>query len=116
MENIMNIVLTILCISIPVGVLVASAILGVRSRRRYAAKIQEKIDSGYFAGWSKSSNLNRRKMTASVLIALLICIPIIFIVWFVFPSQETRIALSIAFGVLAVAIIILGLIMMTSLE
>jgi len=116
MENLINIVLAILCVSIPVGILVASAILGVKSRKRYAARIQEKIDSGYFADWSKSSILNRRKMIASILIVMLTCIPIIFILWFAFPSQEIRIALFIVFGVLAVAMVILGLIMMGRLE
>jgi hypothetical protein len=116
MENLINIVLAILCVSIPVGVLVASAILGVKSRKRYAARIQEKIDSGHFGNWPKSSILNRRKMIARILIVLLSCIPIIFIIWIAFPSEETRIALAIVFGVLAVAIVILGLIMMLLLE
>ena|SRR5688572_27262166 len=47
--KILEFLLTILCISIPIGVLVVAAILGTRSRLRYADRLREALSKGAFA-------------------------------------------------------------------
>ena len=70
--NMLDLLLTVLCISIPVGILVVAAILGTRSRLKYANRIREAQARGAFADMNKAENKARfRRLALFALIGLL---------------------------------------------
>jgi hypothetical protein len=48
MKTVLDIFLTVLCVSIPIGILILAAILGTRSKLRYADRIREAQARGAF--------------------------------------------------------------------
>ena len=70
--KILNLLLTVLCISIPVGIIVVAAILGTRSRLRYAARLRDAQARGAFADMGTPENKTRFRLIAiSALVGLL---------------------------------------------
>src|SRR5918996_1923305 len=61
-----------LCVVIPIGIIVLAAILGTRSRLRYARRIREAQARGAFADMNTPENKSRfRRLAALALIGLL---------------------------------------------
>jgi hypothetical protein len=68
----MTIDLSWLCIVIPIGIIVVVAILGTRSRWRYARRIQEAQARGAFADMNTYENKSRfRRLAVMALVGLL---------------------------------------------
>ena len=64
MKTLLDFLLTVLCISIPVGILVVVAILGTRSRLRYADRIRAAQARGAFADMNAPPNRSRFRRLA----------------------------------------------------
>jgi len=111
MENVFNLILTALCFSVPMGIIVASAILGMRARKKFANKLQKRLDEGYYSNWTKSPLINRFRIIAAIQIINLLGILIILFMWLSRPSETMRITLAIIFGVLFLISVVLGVIM-----
>jgi uncharacterized membrane protein YbaN (DUF454 family) len=117
MNNAIDIALTLLCISIPIGILVASAILGIRARKRYAIELKRKLDNGYFKNWSSKPLVsNRLKIIAAIQIIALTGMLIDLLMWFYYQSQAMRIALACILGILVIILVVSGLVMMKLLR
>ena len=72
MNTILMVLLTILCLSIPAGILIIAAVLGTRSRLRYADRIREAQAKGAFADMSTPKNKSRfRRLAIFALIGVL---------------------------------------------
>jgi hypothetical protein len=70
--KILELLLTVLCMSIPVGILVVIAIWGTRSRLKYANRLQEALARGAFADMNTRENRPRfRRLAVFALIGLL---------------------------------------------
>lgn len=111
MDNIVDVILTVGCISVPIGLLVASAIIGIRARNRYARELQTKIDAGYYANWSEPPLARRRRIIAAILVVVVVGLFTNLILLFAYQSQTIRIALSCVSGVLLTALVLLALVM-----
>jgi len=64
MNTILGILFTVLCLSIPFGILVAAAILGTRSKLRYAKRIQDAQARGAFADMNAPEYKSRFRLLA----------------------------------------------------
>lgn len=72
MRTPLELFLTGLCILIPIGILVVSAILGTRSRLRYADRLQKALAQGAFDDMNTPENKIRfRRLAIFALIGLL---------------------------------------------
>jgi hypothetical protein len=70
--KILDLLLTVLCMSIPVGMLVVIAIWGTRARLKYANRLQEALARGAFADMNTPENKSRfRRLAVFALIGLL---------------------------------------------
>jgi hypothetical protein len=105
--QILNLLLTVLCISIPIGVVVVAAILGTRSRLRYAARIRDAQARGVFADMNTPENKARFRILAIfALVGLLGMFLSMAILVMQLRSRfaglyEVTIAVAILFGIVA---------------
>jgi hypothetical protein len=96
-----------LCIVIPIGVIVVAAILGTRSRLRYANRIREAQARGAFADLNTPENKARfRRLAVFALIGLLGMMLSIVLLVLLLPSKFASfygiaIALALIFGVIS---------------
>ena len=97
-----------LCIVIPIGIIVVVAILGTRSRLRYASRIREAQARGAFADMNTPENKSRfRRLAMIALIGLLGMIVSIAILVLQQASKAhsfygiTFVAVAIIFGIIA---------------
>ena len=111
MENVLNLIMTALCFSLPLGIIVASAILGMRARKKFANELQKRLDEGYYSNWTKSPLVNRFRIIAAIQIFNLLGILVVLIIWLSRPFEQMRIMLAIIFVVLFLISVVLGLIM-----
>jgi hypothetical protein len=105
-----DLILDVLCISIPIGILVVSAILGIRMRIRSAREIQAKLDQGHYSNLMKHNDLSRARLVAAVQISVLLVILLMIILWFMYPDQETRITLTCIFGLTLLLLTVLEIV------
>ena len=96
-----------LCLVIPIGIIVLAAILGTRSRLRYARRIREAQARGVFADMNTPENKSRfRRLAALALMGLLGMILSIAILVLQQASRDPSfagitIAAAILFGIIA---------------
>jgi hypothetical protein len=64
MNTILSILFTLLCLSIPFGILVVAAVLGTRSKLRYAKRIQDAQARGAFADMNAPEYKSRFRLLA----------------------------------------------------
>lgn len=64
MNTILGILFTVLCLSIPLGILVVAAVLGTRSKLRYAKRIQDAQARGAFADMNAPEYKSRFRLLA----------------------------------------------------
>ena len=69
MKTVLDFFLTVLCVSIPIGILVLAAILGTRSKLRYADRIREAQARGAFKDMNTAEYKSKTRLFA--LIALI---------------------------------------------
>jgi hypothetical protein len=105
--QILNLLLTVLCISIPVGIIVVAAVLGTRSRLKYADRIREAQARGAFAEMNTPENKSRfRRLAGSALVSMLGMILSIAILVIQLQTKFAgyygiTVAVAILFGVVA---------------
>jgi len=69
--NIVEILLSVICISIPIGILIVAAVFGTRSRMKYANQIREAQARGAFKDMNMPEHKSRtRHFTLIALIGL----------------------------------------------
>jgi hypothetical protein len=73
MDNvIINFALQVICASFPILILIALAILGIRSKMNFAEKIQKNINDGNYKKWSEGFiNRSRTGLLLMIVIASL---------------------------------------------
>lgn len=111
MENFVNIILSVICISIPISIIVIIAIFSIRAKQRYANEIQSNIDKGYYSHWTKKARTNRFKIIGIAQIASLLSILVLLIALVSSSSQPTKITLSCIIAIILAASISLGVVM-----
>ena len=110
MDAINKLFLDLLCISIPIGILVISAILGIRVRIKSAGEMRNKLNSGHYARWLIPASTNRLRMIAGIQITILLGMLSIFVIWLKYPNQELRTSLICVFGIILLVMVILEII------
>ena len=110
METTLNLILTVLCGLALFGIIVVSAILGTRARRKYAAELRKKLDEGYYSNWEKSPKANWARFIAIIQIVNLLGAMSVLGMWVSNPVEKDRIFLAYIFGILFLISIILGIV------
>ena len=111
MDSFIDLIFTALCISVPIGVIVAIAILGTKARQRFANELQKKLDEGFYSDWAKPPMANRLRTIAAIQIVNLLVILFTLIMWLSKPSETVQIILASIFGVVLLISVLLGIIM-----
>jgi hypothetical protein len=108
--KIVDTLLTVLCISVPVGILVIAAIFGIRARTRYANRIREALARGAFADMNTPEIKSRfRRLATFALVGMFGMILSIAILTLQLRSRFTDF-----YGVTAAIAIIFGILVATA--
>lgn len=106
MENYIDLLLDILCISIPVGILVICAIVGIRMRLRRAEELKRELEHFDEKKWRSSSGLTRARAISVIQISLVLVMLVLLVLWLRYTDPELRIALLCVFGVALIMLVI----------
>ena len=109
METYIDLFLDVLCISIPIGILVICAILGIRMRIRSANELWKQVNQSHYGEWRGPTIFSRARTIAAMQIFAMLIMLALLILWFVFPAQEIRVALPCVFGVVLGILLIMEL-------
>ena len=90
MKTLLDIFLTVLCVSIPIGILVLAAVLGTRSKLKYADRIREAQARGAFADMRTPEYKSRFRLLA--LFALIGVLGMILSIAILFVQLTTKFA------------------------
>lgn len=107
MDTIKKLILDLLCISIPIGILVVSAILGIKARIKSADELRNKLNANHDLNRLMPVNINRLRMIAGIQITMLFSMLSIFFMWFKYQNQELTTSLICVLGFILFMMIVL---------